>query len=411
MNVWLINQYAIPPKQAGITRHYMLARELQAQGHHVTIIASSFDHLTRQETRLKPGEAFLHQIMEGVPFLWLRTPPYPGNSMARIWNMICFAWKAWTSKGVAQLERPDVVIGSSPHLFSALAARWLAWRHGAPFVLEVRDLWPQSMIDLGKVHPRHPIVKGLGLIERHLYRAAAQIVTLLPGAASHLIEKGANPDRITWIPNGVDTERLPPPTPAASNRDTFTVLYAGSHGLANGMDSLLDTAAKLGQQGWAEKVQFVFVGDGPEKPRLMQRAETEGLRNVRFEAPVPKDQIFRVLAQADAFIVTTRNTGLYRSGISFNKIFDYLAAGRPIVFGTSAANNPIQDADAGISVLAEDPEAMAQAVIRLVELPRRDGLKRAQVRRREPRHPNPCGPLRKRSAPGDRPIGLDEPPT
>jgi glycosyltransferase involved in cell wall biosynthesis len=367
MRVWIVNQYAVPPTQAGITRHYTLASELIKRGHDVTVIASSFDHVTRRETRLAPGEQARLETMGKVPFLWLRTPPYRGNTLARMTNMVTFARQLiqWVPR--LDLPAPDVIVGSSPHLFGALAAERLARRFGVPFVLEVRDLWPQSLIDLGGVSPRHPVVLALGRIERYLYRESSRILALLPGAVEHLVAKGADRARVVYLPNGADLSVLPAPEPPPAN-GRFTILYAGTHGLANGLDGLLDAAALLQAEGLAERVLLRFVGDGPEKPRLMRRAEAEGLSLVRFEPPVAKESIHEVLASADAFMVTMHAIGLYRFGISFNKIYDYMAAGRPTVLGASASNNPIAEAGCGLSVPAGDARAMADAIKQLAEM-------------------------------------------
>jgi glycosyltransferase involved in cell wall biosynthesis len=367
MRVWIVNQYAVPPTQAGITRHYTLAAELIKRGHDVMVIASSFDHVTRQETRLGPGEDARLELMGKVPFMWLRTPAYRGNTLARMKNMMVFAQRVLQLVPRQHPPAPDVVIGSSPHLFGALAAERLARRYGVPFVLEVRDLWPQSLIDLGGVPAHHPLVVALGHIERYLYREATRILALLPGAADHMADKGATREKVVFLPNGADLSMLPAPEPPPGN-DRFTLLYAGTHGLANGLDGLLDAAAVLQGAGWGDRVCMRFVGDGPEKPRLMRRAEAEGLTMVRFEPPVAKELIHHTLQSADAFMVTMHAIGLYRYGISFNKIYDYMAAGRPTVLGASLSNDPMAEAGAGLSVPAGDAAAMAEAIQQLATM-------------------------------------------
>lgn len=365
MNIWLVNHYAIPPTEVGGTRHYMLARELIKLGHHVTIVASSYDHFARQDTRLAPDEVWKREVIGDVPFVWIRTPAYSGN-LARMGNMLVFAARVQQQTGLADLTRPDVIVGSSPHLFAAFAAERLARKLGVPFVLEVRDIWPQSLVEVSGVSPKHPVVLMMTVVERYLYRRADHILTLLPGSAAHMVANGAAESKITWLPNGVDLDLCPaiaplPPEPP------FTVLYAGSHGIANGLDAILDAAAILKREG-VEGVSLRFLGQGPEKARLQARARDEGLDNVRFDDPVPKSAVYGVLGEAHAFIVTMRNLDLYKHGISFNKIYDYLAAGRPTVFGSNAANNPVDEAQAGLSVPPEDAAAMAGAIRRLMAM-------------------------------------------
>lgn len=371
MNIWIVNHYAIPPQQVGGTRHYALAKELIRRGHRVTIVASSFDHATRREEHLAPGELFKLEVVEDVPFLWLRTPPYAGNSVARVWNMAVFAYRVWRIAGEALVGRPDVVIGSSPHLFAALAAERLAARFRAPFVLEVRDLWPQTLIDLGSFSARHPFILLLEKIERYLYRKATRIITLLPGAGEHIKDKGGDPSRVVWIPNGIDLELVPPPQPPDED-EVFTLMYAGAHGLANGLHTVLEVAHHLEQEGWGEKVRFRLVGDGPEKPSLMERASGLRLTSVVFEDPVPKREVYRLLQQADAFLMILMESSLFRWGVSPNKLFDFMASARPIVFSVSTRFNPVEEAKAGFTVPAGDPIALAKAIKRLAAMPREE---------------------------------------
>lgn len=362
LKIWMINHYAEP-----YARHHNLALELVRRGHRVVIFASSFDHKSRRENRLAPGEKMRSEDIDGVTFVWMRTPPYPGNTAARVWNMAVFAGRIWRGGKPAGFDPPEVIIGSSPHLFAALPAQRLAASLHVPFVLEVRDLWPQSLVDLGGVSPRHPVVRGLEAIEKYLYRRAARIISLLPGAAEHMAKKGADPEKVVWIPNGVNLDLVPPPEPPR-NDGVFTVMYAGAHGLANALDTLLDAARIVRSKLWGKGVRFRFIGDGPEKPRLEGKAQVENLENVSFENPVPRNQVYGLLKKGDVLWVTLRDSPLYRWGISLNKLYDYLASARPIVFGANVSLNPVDEAGAGITVPPEDPNALAQAIKRLYDM-------------------------------------------
>jgi glycosyltransferase involved in cell wall biosynthesis len=370
MNILLVNHYAFPPSQPGGTRHFSLAKELLAMGHPTTLVASGFDHLTRTD-RLPPGEPMARSTHDGVPFLWLRTPGYRGSGgAARLWNMLAFA-RAVERRLPGDLDgRPDVVVGSSPHLFGAQAALRLARRLGVPFVLEIRDVWPQSLVDVMGVSRWHPLVWLMGRVERRLYREADHIVTLLAGVGPRVAERGGNPLGLTWVPNGIDLG-LVPPVPEPGEGVPFTFMYAGSHGITNALDVLLDAVVRLGAQGgWpAGRARLVFLGTGPEKPRLEARVRAEGIPGVEFRPPVPKREVFRVLAEADAFLVSARPSGLWRHGISFNKLFDFMAVGRPTVIGMDCPGNPIEEAGCGLAVRPGDPEAMAEGMARILAMP------------------------------------------
>ncbi len=357
MRVWLVNHYALPPSEPGGTRHYALARELIRNGHEVTVIASSFNHATGTQMSCAHGKLRTFKEFGEVPFLLLRVPAYRSH-MARLWNMFVFAFELWLGLGTRTMRKPDIVIGSSLTLFAAFAAEQLARRMRVPFVLEIRDLWPQTLIDMG-MRPHHPAVVAFGMIERYLYRNSDKIVTLLPNASEYMVPRGARSSDITWIPNGVDLEMMPFPK-VPTPREVFTVLYAGSHGLSDALDSVLDAAAILNKEA-PGRFCFRLVGDGPNKRELRRRVETENITNVLFDDPVQKRKIFSLLQEADAFIITAKKTDLYRYGISPNKLHEYMAAGRPTIFAGNSHNNPVAEAAAGITVAPKDSTSIAAA--------------------------------------------------
>ena len=358
MRVWLVNHYALPPSEPGGTRHYALARELIRSGHDVMLIASSFNHASGKQMHYTDGKLSTVTQFGEVPFLLLRVPAYRRN-ITRLWNMFVFAFEVWWGRGTRGMSKPDIVIGSSLTLFAAFAAARLARRLRVPFVLEIRDLWPQTLIDMG-MRRHHPAVIGFGIIERYLYRNSDRIITLLPNASEYMVPRGARSNDITWIPNGVDLNLMPPslvPTP----HEVFTVMYAGSHGLSDALDPVLDAAAMLNKQA-PGRFCFRFVGEGPNKNQLRRRVQTEDIANVVFDDPVPRREVFCKLQSADAFIITTKKTDLYHYGISPNKLHEYMAAARPTIFAGNSFNNPIAEAAAGITVAPEDPKAIAAAV-------------------------------------------------
>lgn len=368
MHVWIINQYAYTPEHSTGTRHWSLARRLVELGHHVTIVSSSFFHTARRETRLAGAETHKREVIDGVDYLWLRAPAYGGNSLGRLWNMLAFAWRVWRQCGATDIEPPDVVIGSSPQLFAAWSAERLARRHGVPYVLEIRDLWPESFVSLGHMTQWHPLVLALSFLERLLYRRASRILSLLPNAADYIVQHGGNADKIEWLPNGIDFSLVPPSAPAPTN-DQFTLVFAGSHGAANGLDQLLDAAKLLQGRDTGDCIRLQLVGDGPEKPRLQQRTVTEEIRNVDFLPPVPKQQIYNVLAAADACLMLLEDSPVFRWGISPNKLFDYMASSRPVVFSVSTNFNPISEAKAGITVRPGDVDALADGIEQMANTP------------------------------------------
>lgn len=364
MNVLIINQYAYAPFHHGGTRHFMLARELQRHGHRALIVATSFFHKSQSETRLAPRQKRAEELIDDVRFLWLRTPPYRGNGPGRVRNMASFACQ------IARLElpadfHPDIVYSSSPQLLSSLAAQHLAKRLGLPHVFEIRDLWPQTFVDLGTWPSWHPWVQTLGLIQKRLYRHAAHVITTLPNAADYIIANGGRQEAVTWITNGIDVENLGAPSPQRREPRPFILMHAGVHARSTGLDHALDAAAILMSKGHGDDIRLVLLGDGPDKERHRRRAEREGLANVEFRDPVPKSEVQAHLAGADGFLLIRAPSPVHRWGISPHKLADYFAAGRPVVFCVDSSWNPVNTVGAGMTATCGCAASLADAITEL----------------------------------------------
>jgi glycosyltransferase involved in cell wall biosynthesis len=360
VNIWLINHYAFPPTEPGGTRHYSHARELIRRGHDVQIIACTFHHLKRRHMLTIGTGYWQRQVIGGVPFTWISARGYQSNSWARVMNMFEFSGRLWRGKWASGLPHPDLILGSSPHPFAALAAARLASTYDVPFVLEIRDLWPYVLSEIGGYPSYHPFLLLIDVTMRHLYSKADRIVMFSRHSTDLLEHYGADRKKIAWIPNGVDLHMNPRPRPAPSSGQ-FIVTYLGAHNQWNSLDSVLDAAVILQRDG-AKDVLIQLVGDGVEKPRLVERVRKEGIGNVRFGDPVPKQQVPELLHESNAFIINNRKDGISRNWMSFQKIYDYLAAGRPVVFGSCTENDPVREAGAGVSVEADRADQLAGAI-------------------------------------------------
>jgi glycosyltransferase involved in cell wall biosynthesis len=238
-----------------------------------------------------------------------------------------------------------------------------------PFIFEVRDLWPQTLIDMGRIKTSSFMAWALRKLELWLYRRATRVVVLLPLASEYIVPLGIARQKVVWVPNGVDLTLFPEPADPVPS-DVFTLMYLGSHGQANGLDGVLQAMKLVEQVSLGKKIVLRMVGDGPLKPALMAQTSALALKNISFEPQVPKSQIPALASQADAFVLTVLNLPkLYRYGISMNKMFDYLAAARPIIMASGAANNPVADAKAGLTVAPGDREALAQAILQIAVTP------------------------------------------
>jgi len=358
----------------GGTRHFDLGRELVKRGYEVTIFASGFDHVTHSYVKTKPGEGLRVGNYDGVRFVWLETFPYQRNDWRRVLNMLSYGFNLWRHH--RKFEPPDIIIGSSMHPIAPLVGWWLARKYGARFLFEVRDLWPQTAVDMGAMKETSLMAKLLYTWEKFMYQKAEKIIVLLPNAREYIAGKGINPEKIVWIPNGVDLRRfdgkkLDPSSACAKafaeHRGKFKVVYAGAHGPANGLDTVVEAAALMLQVD--PEIHFFLIGDGPEKERLMKRAQEKNAFNIIFLDPVPKNEVGAVLGESDLLLFCLRTLDVYKYGISLNKLYDYLASSKPVVMAGQAVNQVVEEAGAGLVVDPENPEALVRAILQIKQMP------------------------------------------
>lgn len=354
-------------------RPYYLAREWVAAGHKVQIIAGSYSHIRAQQPAMgKTG--ITQEVIDGISYQWYPTPIYNGNGIARVKSMLSFITQLWRNGShIVASFKPDVVISSSTYPMDIWPATKIARLANAKLVFEVHDLWPLSPMELGGMSRWHPFILLVQLAEDYAYRHADRVVSMLPKTKEYMIGRGMAPEKWAYVPNGIDLSewQSPAPLPREAQEaikrirrlDVPIVCYAGTHGLANALDILLDAAALL-----HKNAQILLVGTGPERDRLEQRVIAENIDNVTFLAPVPKQSIPELLSRIDIAYIGWHPNPLYRFGISPNKLMDYMTSGSPIIHAVKAGNDPVADAGCGLTVAPGDPHAVAQAVLQLANL-------------------------------------------
>ncbi|GAB3465639.1 O-antigen biosynthesis protein WlbE [Massilia terrae] len=376
LSILLINHYAGSLRHGMEYRPYYLAREWVRQGHKVRIVAANRSHIRATAPQLQ-GRDRLDETIDGIDYTWFSTPRYRGNGIARVRNMASFLWHLLRERRRLAAEvKPDIVIASSTYPLDIWPAFLMARLARARLVFELHDLWPLSPIELGGFSRWHPFMLLLQAAENFACRRANAIVSILPKVRAHLESHGMAPHKLHIIPNGADpaewfaAAELPSDlahlfgTLRARNR--FIVGYAGTHGLANALGTLLEAAQLLRGQ----PVDFVLAGTGPEKPALQQQAARLGLDNVHFLDPVDKHQVPALLARFDLAYIGWRHQPLYRFGIAPNKLIDYMMAARPILHAVDAGNDPVAAAGCGLTVAPENPQAIADGVLAMRALGR-----------------------------------------
>jgi glycosyltransferase involved in cell wall biosynthesis len=370
MNILYIEHYAGSPALGMEYRPYYLAREWVRAGHRVQMLAADFSHVrTRQPVA---GD----ETIAGIAYRWYATPAYVGNGLGRVRNIWRFLSQVWrdTPRLVREF-RPEVVIASSTYPMDIWVARRLARRAGAKLVFEVHDLWPLSPIELSGMHPRHPFALMCSLAEGAAYRDADVVVSMLPKVHDYMASRGLELKKLHIVPNGISPDDWQA-EPAALRDDVAQALdgardagravvgYAGSMGLPNALDTLLDAAALVK----GAPLQIVMVGDGHERARLAQRIASEGLANVTLLPPIPKAQIPTFLAALDIAYIGWQRVPIYRFGIAPNKLMDYMMASLPVLHSVEAGNDPVAEAGCGLTVPPESPQAVAEGLRRLAAL-------------------------------------------
>ena len=366
MHILLIHQVFVRPQDPGGTRHYEFAQQLVRRGHRVTVLAGTRSYLTgeplgaeRRQT-LEPGlEVVRSWVLGGAG----------SGALGRLLAFGSFVVTAFLDG--LRIPAVSLIWGTSPPLSQALTAWALARLKRIPWLLEVRDLWPAFAVQVGVLRNRTLIGLAQGL-ERFLYRRADRIVLNSPGFISHLVDAGAEPSKLAFVPNGVDTQLFDPGAQGGELRrlagleGKFIALYAGAHGMANDLGQLLAAADLLRDD---PRFAFVLVGDGREKVALQSKGRAMGLTNVTFLPAIEKAGVPGLLADADCGLVVLKPIPLFTTTYP-NKMFDYMAAGKPVVLAIDGvARRLVEEADAGVCIPPGDPAALAAALQRLANDP------------------------------------------
>jgi lipopolysaccharide/colanic/teichoic acid biosynthesis glycosyltransferase len=357
----LIHQAFATPTEGGGTRHYELGERLCAHGHHFTVVRSDRSFLTGEEVRECAPEA-----AGGIRIVRAYTHPSLHRSyVSRVASYVSFA--ATSVLKALRTGEFDVVMGTSPPIFQAVSALAIAEVRRRPFLLEIRDLWPDFAIDIGVL--RNPLlIAASRWLESFLYRRADQLLVNSPAYRDYLMAKGIPRDKVTLIPNGVDPSMFDPQARGESVRsefalgDKFVIVYAGALGMANDLEVLLAAAAKLRE---ANHIHFLVVGDGKERKQLQALAQELRLQNLSFAGAQPKHRMREFLGASDACVAILKNIKMFRTTYP-NKVFDYMASGRPTILAIDGViRDVIEASGGGLFVPPGDSDALAEAAQRL----------------------------------------------
>jgi glycosyltransferase involved in cell wall biosynthesis len=364
--IWIVNQFANTPQLPGHIRQYELGKFLSERECSVTVFSSDYNLTKREYLKLKSPQLWQQETFDKLCWYWLYVTPYKTNNWRRYLNMLSFCISLFLI-GIFQ-PKPDLIIGSSPQILAALTAWILAKIKGAKFYFEVRDLWPQTLIDVGGQSPDSLLVKLIGKIEKWLYEHSDRVIVLAKGSVDYVSKRGAT--EVIWLPNGPDIEDFiidisPQKAKYLHNipEDRFCLMYTGAHGDANALEAVVEAARKL-DTIYPNTFLIILVGDGPEKANLIKQGSN--ISSLEFRDPIPKREIPELLKAADGLIITLKDVPLFRYGVSPNKLYDYYAAGKPVIVGVGGSiNQEVEEHQLGFTAEPEDSDGIAKSILKL----------------------------------------------
>ena len=373
MNILLINHYAGSTEMGMEFRPYYFAQEWIKMGHQVTILAGDYSHLRIKNPDVKKD--FQKEVIDRIRYCWMRTGPYEGNGVKRALTMFRFVYKLRrNAERIVHSIKPDVVITSSTYPLDTFAGQKIAALSGALLVHEVHDMWPATLIELGGMKKYNPFVVLMQIAENSAYKNSDRVVSILPCAKEYMVKHGMEAHKFLNIQNGIvlreweEGEKIPEGYQEILSRlkeeGNFLVGYFGGHALSNALDLLLDTAKKITNS----RIKFVLVGNGVEKPRLVKRARDENIENVIFLDPVGKASIGDLTAYFDCSYMGSMNSPLYRFGVSFNKMYDSMMAGKPIVCAINAPECLVEKYNCGIVIKSGKASEIQSAIEKLCDM-------------------------------------------
>lgn len=386
MKVLYFHQHFTTPAIGGATRSYEFAKKLLDRGHRVTIVCGETAKLNLPATSQK---GVYRGNVDGIDVMQINLPYSNSDGIAkRAWIFVKFAWKGIQ---IALREEYDLLFATSTPLTAGIPGIWMKWfsRKRRKFVFEVRDLWPELPKALGMKNPF--LLWGMSVLEKWSYRKADACIGLSPGICEGIRKRSQTDKPIEMIPNGCDLDIFRPGNRESlqlngiAKTDTVAV-FTGAHGIANGLDAVLDMAVELKRLN-RNDIKIVFIGDGKVKPQIVERAKRERLDNCMFFDPVPKTQLKDIVSSADIGLMVLKNVPAFYYGTSPNKFFDYIASGLPVVNNYPGwLADMIQENHCGEVIPPDQPKLFAQALIKLADNPelcKQYGLNARQLAERD----------------------------
>jgi glycosyltransferase involved in cell wall biosynthesis len=368
MRILLLTDNFVPESNSPARRAYEHARVWVAEGAQVTVITSIPNFPTGVPFPPYRNRAYQRECIDGIDVVRMWTFLAPNQGVfRRSLDFLSFAFSGFFG---GLFQSADVIVATSPQLLTGLAGRWLAGLKRKPWVFEIRDLWPASIVDVGMMQ-ENLFIRMLSVLEGQLYRHATRLVAVSSGVRDGLVARGVSPEKIGVVANGVDLSRFGSQAKASEHlvdpklRNRFMIAYVGTHGMAQGLETVVDAAAHLR----ASDIHFVFAGDGARREAVMAHAKELALTNVTFTGLVPIIAAVEYLRFSEIVLIPLKRTRQIQITLPA-KIFEAAALGKPMIVSAEGASaDLVQGYGAGLVVPPEDPEALAAAILQLHDDP------------------------------------------
>ncbi len=387
-NIWILNHHATGMFESRKGRHFHFAQNLNEMGYNTTIFCASFKHKS-DENYINDRKDYIIKYADGVRFVFVRVNKYTGSGLARIRAMLQYTSLLFKIYKKMYLEcgKPDVIIGSSVHPLACYAALRISKKIGCRNILEFRDLWPETLVMMGYVKEKSILAFLLYKGEKMLYKKADRIIFTMEGGYQYIIDQGweheIDKKKVYHINNGIDLALFREKAERGSldknlNNSKFKVIYTGTIAPANGCRRIVEAGMALQRTGY-DDIEILLYGDGEERKELEEYCRVHDIRNVKFKGQVCFSDIPGILGKANLLLVNyTEDTirsahSVFRYGASHNKLFEYMAAGKPILYAQPCNYNLVASYGCGI-VLGDvgQPQSIEEGILKIKNLNRKD---------------------------------------
>jgi glycosyltransferase involved in cell wall biosynthesis len=368
--VWFVSHYSMPPKYEMRIKTQMYAHYLQKKGFECTIFSASTIHNTSINL-IEDNSDYIERVYDDLHFVHIKTSNYSGNGIKRIINMRQFATRF--NKIAKRFEKPDVVVADANCLNYGPIYSYCK-KMGIPIYIDMRDLWPMSIVEYYKYSEKNPIIQYMYHLEHKMYKKVTGVIFSMPGGKDYIRDKkwlDLDLDKFYYINNGVDLEQFAKQIKENAfsdidlDSDSFKVVYAGSIRTANNLISIVKAAELIKEP----KIKFLLYGEGDDKSSLIEYCKEHGINNVVFKGQVEKKLIPYILSKCDLSILNYKKAKTLKYGGSQNKLFEYLASGCPVLLTVDMNYNIVKDCNCGIALEEPDSKLIADAILKMYNMP------------------------------------------